>query len=147
MRPADVVVGGHLSRAWDVGAHVARRNERGHVRLSIGRVGARVRGGRAGERQCTEPGELDDVGDRGWAAGFRRGPSGYATRRPPTFFFRVLIVALPLQGRGGRYDNIDRGAWGSVNCIPKIMFGEGRVSLCLSPTGWAESESVKGRLG
>ena len=49
------------------GRRRGRAPQRGvRVRLSIphvaGRVGARARGGRAGERRVHEPGELDDVG-------------------------------------------------------------------------------------
>ena len=62
------------------GRRPGRAPQRGvRVRLSIlhvaGRVGARARGGRAGERRVHEPGELNDVGVVGRAAGFGRRPS------------------------------------------------------------------------
>ena len=78
---ADVRVGEHLSRAWEVSAHVARRNEgtRAARYSTSGRPAELGRGRGAeglGSVEYTEPSELDDVGDVGWAAGFGRRPSG-----------------------------------------------------------------------
>ena len=122
---------------------------------------------RLGSVECTGPGELDDAGDVGRAAGFGRRPSGYVCETFCIVLFcfsclplsassgllsifpsntdsltllRVLFVALPLRGRGRRYGNLGCGAWGSVKCIPKTM----GFSLAFA-AGWAEEVWVSRR--